>query len=310
MALADLRTKIQRSSSAITKDTRAWLWLRSHVLDDAKLRLSLQNDADAHRGPAGFLTWCGRHNLDKTFSRLDMRSGGSKPARRKVYAFAVKVLSFAAVICAPDADYEVKETAVNAAGLGLFTLRDIELFSSQRLPGLTGWRRSLGDAQPTPSLNSWMSASTASKTADALIGPVCLGNHRCESDLEWAQTRNIANRGEQRIESKLHGASGSGSHNEKKKKTESVVVLRAKAGKPVRLPAGTEIRWNYGQIDFECKCPDEHVHASRKRKRLDAPAAADSQNSEPDGVSLPVAKRLRTRPQTKSAPAAAAASPS
>jgi hypothetical protein len=32
--LADLRTKIQRSSSAITKDTRAWLWLRSHVLDD------------------------------------------------------------------------------------------------------------------------------------------------------------------------------------------------------------------------------------------------------------------------------------
>jgi hypothetical protein len=156
----------------------------------------------------------------------------------------------------------------------LFALRDIELASSQRVPGLTGWRRAMGDAQPTPSLNSWMSTSTASKTAEALIGPLCLGNHRCESDLEWAQVRSRQG-----------------------KSSESVVVLRAKAGKTVSLPAGAEIRWNYGQIDFDCKCADEHVHLGRKRKRL----ALDCESQEESDVTIPAAKRPRTRSQAAAA---------
>jgi hypothetical protein len=110
--LAELRTKIQLASSVITKDTRVWLWLRSHVLDDAKLRLSLQSDDDAHTGPAGFLGWCGRHKLKNTFSRLiSPKSLSEQTRRRNLYAFAAKVLAFAAVICAPGANYEVKETA-------------------------------------------------------------------------------------------------------------------------------------------------------------------------------------------------------
>jgi hypothetical protein len=107
------------------------------------------------------------------------------------------MLAFAAVICSPDAGYEVKET--DASGLGLFALHDFRLIKGEQLPGVTGWRRSLGDAQPTASRNSWMSHSFA----DAL----CLGNHRCDSDLEWAQTRashsttvGVTSRGERQLE--------------------------------------------------------------------------------------------------------------
>jgi hypothetical protein len=139
--------------------------------------------------------------------------------------------------------------------LGLFALRELVLEKGGQVPGLMGWRRSLGDAQPTPSLNSWMSNSTASKSADALIGPLSMGNHRCESDLEWAQLRATAG----------DSKNSKSSRNSKSKKgSAAAVVLRAKAGKTVRVVAGDEIRWNYGQIDFECKCPDEQGHASRK----------------------------------------------
>jgi hypothetical protein len=178
-------------------------------------------------------------------------------------AFAARVLSFAAVICAPEAAFEVKET--KGSGLGLFAVQAIDLPPLQALPGLTGWRRSLGDAEPTECLNSWISNSVASKTADALIGPLSLGNHRCESDLEWVRAA-----------------------------ADGAVSVRAKAGKTVRFAAGDEVRWGYGQIGFDCKCPDEHVHASRKRKRLpDADVLCYPADS--DIVSAPSSKRPRTR---------------
>jgi hypothetical protein len=174
-------------------------------------------------------------------------------------------------------------------------------------------RRHFGDwcSFDLASLNSWMANSTASKSADALIGPLSLGNHRCESDLEWAQLRATAG------DSKNSKSSNKSSNGSKKSKTASgcsaAIVLRAKAGKTVQVVAGDEIRWNYGQIDFECKCPDEQAHVSRKRKRMDSahceiavdvgvgvavgaglPALADDD----DVVVAPAAKRPRTRSQT------------
>jgi hypothetical protein len=137
---------------------------------------------------------------------------------RGVRAFAARVLTFAAIICAPDATFEVKET--EGSGLGLFAVQVIVLSPLQPLPGLTGWRRSLGDAEPMQSLNSWISNSAASNTAHALIGSLSLGNHRCESDLEWCRSSAAAAGG--------------------------AVSVRAKAGKTARFAAGAEIRWSYG----------------------------------------------------------------
>lgn len=293
--LADLSQEIAKPSSVITQDTRAWLWFRTYILSDPTLRLSLQADRDAHTGAASLLRWCADHGMypSATFSRRERQQQSHHAQRRKVDAFAVKVLSFAAVICSPDAAFEVKETS--SSGLGLFALREFVLVKGQQLPGLTGWRRSLGDAQPTASLNSWMSNSVASKAVDALIGPLSLGNHRCESDLEWAQPRsNSCNKSKGKSKSnKTH---------------QGAVVLRAKAGKTVQLAAGTEIRWNYGQIDFECKCPDDHVHISRKRKRMMDPesllpasthdAASSAADDHGAVVVAPAAKRPRTRSQT------------
>jgi hypothetical protein len=293
--LNDLRHEISKSSSAITQDTRAWLWFRTYVLNDPTLRRSLQADSCAHAGAAGLVRWCADHGLypSATFSRRDRKHPSQHAQRRRVHAFAAKVLSFAAVICAPDAAFEVKETG--PSGLGLFARRELEVEPGEPLPGgLMGWRRSLGDAQPTASLNSWMSNSTASKSSDALIGPLSLGNHRCESDLEWAQTRGGGSE-----HNKGGKGSGKGSSNSKKK-SHSCVVLRAKAGKTVRIAVGAEIRWNYGQIDFECKCPDEHVHLSRKRKRLDSDLDAglpDEGVPSAGDVGVPAAKRPRTRSQ-------------
>jgi hypothetical protein len=302
--LVDLRSEISKPSSVITHDTRAWLWLRSHILSDSSLRLSLQTDSCAHTGSAGLLRWCADHRLyPSSFSRRLHQRQSQHAQRRKVNAFATTVLTFAAVVCAPDAAFEVKETG--ASGLGLFALREFVLEKGEQMPGLMGWRRSLGDAQPTASLNSWMSTSMASKLADALIGPLSLGNHRCESDLEWAQLRATAG------DSQNSKSSNKNSKNRKSKT--AAVVLRVKAGKTVRVVAGDEIRWSYGQIDFECKCPDEQAHASRKRKRMDSahcevdigvdgvgvgaglPALADDD----DVVAVaPAAKRPRTRSQT------------
>ncbi len=286
--LADLRSEIGKPSSVISQDTRAWLWLRSRVLDHPELRLSLQTSHDAHTGAAGLLRWCAEHRLypSATFSRRDLQRQSANARRCKVNAFAAKMLTFASVICSPDADYEVKET--DACGLGLFVLREVVLSKGQRLPGLTGWRRSMGSTQPTTALNSWMSNSMASKSADALIGPLCLGNHRCDSELEWARTRSTRS-------SSKHSNS-KGSSRTLQISTSGEVMLRAKAGKTVRLAAGSEIRWNYGQIDFECKCPDELSHSSRKRKRMDSAPSADEQPC--DDVALPAAKRPRTRLQT------------
>lgn len=320
-ALADLRPEMSKPSCVITHDTRAWLWFRSYILHDPELRLSLQTDSCAHTGAAGFLRWCTDHKLypSAKFSRRVWQPQSRRAQQRKVDAFATTMLSFAAVICAPEADFEVKET--DASGLGLFARRDLVLRKGEQVPGLMGWRRSLGDAvQPTASLNSWMADSMASKSADALIGPLSLGNHRCESDLEWARVRSAGSRGVG--ESKTSKISKSS----KKAIAGAAVVVRAKAGKTVRVAAGTEIRWNYGQIDFECKCPDVHVHASRKRKRMvdevdsDAAtaavvqrgggvaAAATAAGRVGAGVSAscddrgkePAAKRPRTRSQSQS----------
>jgi hypothetical protein len=182
--LVDLRQEIGKPSFVITHDTRAWLWFRSHILSDPSLRLSLQTDSSAHTGPAGLLRWCADHRLfPSSFSRRLHQRQSQHAQRRKVNAFAATVLTFAAVVCAPDAAFEVKETG--ASGLGLFALRELALEKGEQMPGFMGWCRSLGDAQPTASLNSWMSNSMASKSADALIGPLSLGNHRCDSDLEW-----------------------------------------------------------------------------------------------------------------------------